>query len=109
MSKGDAAERLAKAKAKLRDTYARAKELEREVSQLERAIRRETFAGSIGHDVRVRYRQSGRDAKLNDAVGKLIAVKVSRATVDFGALGKWTSPIEDLQLLSEGVPQGFAA
>ena len=62
---------------------------------IERQLHRAKVAALIGQRVKVRYRRNGHP-DLNDAVGTLTEVRRTRCTVDFGDLGRWTMPIDDV-------------
>lgn len=57
--------------------------------------------------LRCRQPDGSRWAKLNDAAGTLIAVRRTRATVDFGELGKVTVALDNLLPAAERQHQGF--
>jgi hypothetical protein len=57
--------------------------------------------------VRLAYRGWAKDKRLDDALGTVIEVKRTRCVVDFGSLGKWRFPIEDVLPVASGEEQGF--
>lgn len=75
--------------------------------RLEFAELRHTFAGLVGKlgAVRVRYH----DPELNGLVGTVVAVRRTRATVDFGTGGKWNMLLGDLAPTDATPPTGDQA
>lgn len=57
--------------------------------------------------LRCREPEGSRWSKLNDATGTLVAVRRTRATVDFGELGKVAVALDELLPAAERQNQGY--
>lgn len=57
--------------------------------------------------LRCREPEGSRWSKLNDATGTLVAVRRTRATVDFGELGKVAVALDELLPAAERQHQGY--
>ena len=79
------------------------------ISQLTRESHRLTILALVGipDGVCVRYRNACLDQRLDDATGTVLHVRRTRATVDFGELGKWQFAIESLLPTAERANQGW--
>jgi hypothetical protein len=93
-----------KLKAKVKQLDAKLGELIIEGNAIERQIHRTQVAALVGQQVQRRYRRS-QHPELNDAIGTLTAVRRTRCSVDYGHLGKWSLPIDDVA--EAGVEQGM--
>lgn len=61
--------------------------------------RRRTILGRhIGDDVQLKSVQRKRTDPLRGAAGILLEVRRTRASIDFGSLGRWNVPIESILL-----------
>lgn len=71
-------------------------------------LRRLTIVEAVGvpDGVRLRCRGLYTDSRLDDATGVVVAVKRTRAIVDWGVIGRWRMPIEDLLRVDGGEAQG---
>ncbi len=89
--------RLYKRMEKLRETL---KADQQRVMAIERALERLRLGDLVGVTGAVkpatRYEADHRYAKFNQARGTLIKVNRTRALVDFGDLGRWAWPIDEL-------------
>lgn len=65
-------------------------------AELHRLSLLEILGREQGVKVRYRFPAGDRCAKLNDARGTLVAVRRTRASVDFGEHGKWNWLLSDL-------------
>jgi hypothetical protein len=71
-------------------------------------LRRLAIVEAVGvpGGVRLRCRGLYTDSRLDDATGVVVAVKRTRAIVDWGVIGRWRMPIEDLLRVDGGEAQG---
>jgi hypothetical protein len=84
------------------ELHAELAELERAASKLQTDERRLSLLEVVGIAGAVRLKPgSHRDARLNDAVGTLKAVRPTRCVVDFGELGTVSVPVDQLQRVGD--------
>lgn len=107
-------ERLTKEETRLRAKWDRLqKEADRDqrrVDAIKAELCRLEFVELIGKPgavrVRYRFRLGDRCAVLNDRTGTVLAVRRTRATVDFGDAGRWNWLLGDLLPTEGNKPQG---
>jgi hypothetical protein len=105
-------ERLTTEETRLRRKWDRLNEQaakdQRRVDTIQAELRRLDFLELVGKPgaVKIRYRfpNGDRCAHLNDKPGTVLAVRRTRATVDFGDAGRWNWCLGDLLPLDK--PQG---
>jgi hypothetical protein len=80
----------------------------RSIWAIEAKLRRLAIVEAVGvpDGVRLRCRGSYTDSRLDDATGVVVGVKRTRAIVDWGVIGRWRMPIEDLLRVDGGEAQG---
>ena len=93
---------------RIRRSRKRIEDDRRAADTAERKLRRLAVLESVGvpDGVRVRYRGLFRDRRFDEALGVVVECKRTRCLVDFGELGRWRMPIDEVLPVASGEPQG---